>query len=112
MALPAFALDESTGSGGINDLLKSPDEGVKTLSSIDPLWKAVLFVVGIVIGGSVVLTIISLGVNQGRISWGGIFDKYKMVLNGRDYGVIVFIAFLGFLIMLSVFAFISKGNLF
>ena len=104
--------DDITGSEGFNKLLSAPISGVDYLMEMGPTEKLVLLVVGVVIGGSIVLTIISFAVNNGRISWGSIFGKYPTMLQGRNWMAFVFLGFLGFLFALALMKYIGTTSIF
>jgi len=104
--------EELTGSDGFNKLLSAPIKGVDYLLDLGPTEKLVLLIVGIAIGGSIVLTIISFAVNNGRISWGSIFGKYPTMLQGRNWMAFVFLGFLGFLFALALMKFLGTTSLF
>ena len=99
-------------SDGFNRLLMAPVTGVDHLMSMGPLEKAILVVVGSAIGGSVILTIVSLAVNNGRISWGSIFGKYQTMLQGRNWSAFVLFGFLGFLFALALLKYVGTTSIF
>lgn len=104
--------EDLTGSDGFNKLLSAPIKGVDYLLDLGPTEKLVLLIVGIAIGGSIVLTIISFAVNNGRISWGSIFGKYPTMLQGRNWMAFVFLGFLGFLFALALMKFLGTTSIF
>ncbi len=104
--------DDLTGSDGFNKLLSAPIKGVDYLLSLGPMEKLALLVVGAAIGGSIIMTIISFAVNNGRISWGSIFGKYDTMLHGRNWMAFVFLGFLGFLFALALMKFLGSTTLF
>ncbi len=104
--------EDITGSDGFNKLLSAPIKGVDYLLGLGPTETLVLWVVGIAIGGSIVLTIISFAVNNGRISWGSIFGKYQTMLQGRNWMAFVFLGFLGFLFALALMKFLGTTSIF
>jgi len=104
--------EDLTESDGFNKLLSSPIKGVNYLMGLAPAEKLVLLVTGVVIGGSIILTILSFAINNGRISWGSIFGKYPMMLQGRNWMVFVFLGFLGFLFALALMKYIGTTSIF
>ena len=104
--------DDLTDSDGFNKLLSAPIKGVDYLLGLGPTEQLVLLTVGTVIGGSIVLTIISLAVNNGRMGWGGIWGKWNTILQGRNWMAIVFLGFLGFLFALALMKYFATTSYF
>ena len=104
--------DDLTDSDGFNKLLSAPIKGVDYLLGLGPTEQLVLLIVGTVIGGSIVLTIISLAVNNGRMGWGGIWGKWNTILQGRNWMAIVFLGFLGFLFALALMKYFATTSYF
>jgi len=104
--------DEITDSDGFNKLLSAPIQGVDYLLKMGPTEKLVLLIVGVAIGGSIVITIVSFAVNNGRIGWGSIFGKFPMMLQGRNWMAFVFLGFLGFLFALALMKFLGTTSIF
>lgn len=104
--------DDLTDSDGFNKLLSAPIKGVDYLLGLGPTEQLVLLIVGTVIGGSIVLTIVSLAVNNGRMGWGGIWGKWNTILQGRNWMVIVFLGFLGFLFALALMKYFATTSYF
>lgn len=105
--------DSSNGdSDGFNRLLMAPVTGVDYLLSMGPLEKAILLFVGSAIGGSVIITIVSFAVNNGRIGLGSIAGKYQTMLQGRNWMAFVFIGFLGFLLALALLKYVGTTSIF
>lgn len=104
--------DDLTDSDGFNKLLSAPIKGVDYLLGLGPTEQLVLLIVGTVIGGSIVLTIVSLAVNNGRMGWGGIWGKWNTILQGRNWMAIVFLGFLGFLFALALMKYFATTSYF
>lgn len=99
-------------SDGFNRLLMAPVTGVDYILRMGPLEKAVLLLVGTAIGGSVIITIISFAINNGRIGIGSISGKYQTMLQGRNWMIFVFIGFLGFLLALALLKYVGTTSIF
>lgn len=97
---------------GFNRLLMAPVTGVNYLLDMGPLEKAILLLVGCAIGGSVIITILSFAVNNGRIGIGSIAGKYQTMIQGRDWMAFVFLGFLGFLLALALLKYVGTTSLF
>lgn len=104
--------DHKIESDGFNRLLMAPVTGVDYILGMDPLEKAVLLLVGTVIGGSVIITIISFAINNGRIGIGSISGKYQTMLQGRNWMIFVFLGFLGFLLALALLKYVGTTSIF
>lgn len=106
-----LVVNNSNGDG-FNKLFMAPVNAVDTLMSISPVEKAVLIIVGLVIGGSFVLTIVSLGVNNGRVATGGILNRLKMITTGKDNMIWVLAAFAGFLFAIAIMKYMGSTSIF
>jgi len=102
----------NTDSNGFNKLLMAPVTGVNYLMSIPPAEKSILLVVGCAIGISVIITLISFAVNNGRIGWGSIWGKWETMLKGRNWMGFVFLGFCGFLLALALMKYLGTTSVF
>lgn len=101
-----------TDSNGFNKLLMAPVTGVNYLMNIPPAEKAILLVVGCAIGISVIITLISFAVNNGRIGWGSIWGRWETMLKGRNWMGFVFLGFCGFLLALALMKYLGTASVF
>lgn len=112
--MPSVMAANSTeiDSDGFNKLLAAPVTGVNYIMDIEPLEGATLMIVGLVMGSTVILAILSMSINSGRISYGGIIGKFRMMLDGRNWSIYVFLGFFGLLFALAMIKYVSTTSIF
>lgn len=101
-----------SNSDGFNKLLQAPINGVNTVMSYGPLESASLKTTGIFIGGSIILTVIALAANNGRISLGSILGNWKAMVSGRNMMMWVLLGFVGFLFALAMMKYVATTGIF
>jgi len=102
----------TTNSEGFNKLFMAPVTAVGYLMNVPPIETTVLILLGIVFGGSFVLTLLSLATNNGRVATGGILNKLKMMTTGKDNMIWVIGAFAGFLFAIALLKFLGSTSIF